>query len=122
MSIGVDAHRVIAPKQDVHLGKPGLSTITQFGNTLLLGTMITTEKSAIFFQAVTDNSDATYRAERCERMNRALEAIVSMSPTVLYYLECFVVIISAGFTFSHGITSEFHALYDLIDGETTSSL
>ena len=45
-------------------------------------------------------------------MNRALEAIVSMSPTVLYYLEYFVVIISAGFTFSHGITSEFHPLYD----------
>ena len=34
---------------------------------LPLGTMITTEIRAIFFQAVTDNSHATYRAERCER-------------------------------------------------------
>jgi hypothetical protein len=44
----VDAHRVITPKHDTRLGKLGLSTITQFGNALLLGAMITTEKSAIF--------------------------------------------------------------------------
>ena len=80
------------------------STITEFGNTLLLGAMITTEESPILLKAVADNSDTTCRTDGCERMDRALEAIVGVSLSVLGYLECFVVIVSAGFTFGHGVT------------------
>ena len=36
-------------------------------------------------------------------MDRAFEAIVGVSLSVLGDLECLVVIVSAGFTFSHGV-------------------
>ena len=67
--------------------------------------MITTEESTILLKAVADNSDTTCRTDECERMDRAFEAIVGMSLTVLGDLECFVVIVSAGFTFGHGVTA-----------------
>ena len=81
------------------------STITQFGNTLLLGAMPTTEESPFLLKAMADNSDTTCRTDGCERMDRALEAIVCVSLSVLGYLEYFVVIVSAGFTFGHGVTA-----------------
>lgn len=67
--------------------------------------MITTEESPILLQAVADNSDTTCRTNGCERMNRALEAIVGVSLSALDYLECLVVIVSASFTFGHCITA-----------------
>jgi hypothetical protein len=83
----------------------GSSTITEFGNTLLLGAMITTEESPILLKAVADNSDTTCRTNGCERMDRAFEAIVGMSLSVFGDLECFVVIVSAGLTFGHSVTA-----------------
>lgn len=67
--------------------------------------MITTEESPILLKAVADNSDTTCRTDGCERMDRTLEAIVGVSLSVLGYLECFVVIVSASLTFGHGITA-----------------
>jgi len=67
--------------------------------------MITTEESPILLKTVTDNADTTCRTDGCQRMDRALEAIVGVSLSVLGYLECFVVIVSAGFTFGHGATT-----------------
>ena len=114
--LGAQGNRRITPAEDVGVMafgfgeltdylNEGSSTITQFGNTLLLGAMITTEESPILLKAVAENSDITCRTDGCERMDRTLEAIVDVSLSVLGYLECFVVIVSAGFTFGHGITA-----------------
>jgi hypothetical protein len=83
----------------------GSSTITEFGNTPALGAMITTEESPILLKAVAENSDTTRRTDGSERMHRAFEAIVGVSLSVLSDLECFVVIVFAGFTLGHSITA-----------------
>ena len=88
-----------------HGCRAGSSTITEFGNTLLLGAMVTTEEGPIFLQAVSDNSDTACRTDGRERMDRPFEAIVGVSLSVLGYLECLVVLVSAAFTFGHGITA-----------------
>jgi len=101
LSPRASAHRSVFPNRM----SSGSSTITEFGNTLFLGTMLTTEESPFLLKAVSDNSDTTCRTDRCERVDRALKAIVGVNLSVLGDLECFVVIVSASFTFGHGITA-----------------
>ena len=100
-----DSGRALIGRSPEHGCRAGSNTITEFGNTLLLGAMITTEESPIFLQAVSDNSDTACRTDGRERMDRPFEAIVGVSLSVLGYLECLVVLVSAAFTFGHGKTA-----------------
>jgi hypothetical protein len=82
------------------------SAIAEFGNTLLLGTVIATEECAAFLKAVTDNADPAYRTGRCKRMDRALETVIGVDLSFLGHLESLVIVVAASFTFCHVITAE----------------
>src|SRR5215212_7050777 len=56
---------------------------------------------AVPFNAVTDHFAAALRATRCERVNRAFEAVKDMGLALSLYFEALVVIVPADFTFRH---------------------
>src|SRR5262249_3575415 len=69
---------------------------------LRFGAMVTTEESACFFQAVTDDSDAAGSAYRRQGMYRTFEAVEYVLLTVFRDLESFVVIVATCLACCHG--------------------
>jgi hypothetical protein len=103
-SIGIPATYELQEIMVLPLDLVDSSAITQLGNSLHLGAMVTTKEKPILLKSVTDNSGATCRTGGRKGVDRTLETIVGMRLSVLGYLECFVVIVSTGFTFGHSLT------------------
>jgi hypothetical protein len=80
------------------------STIPELADTMLLGTVITAKERTVFLKTMANNSDPACRTGRGECMNCALKTVVRVHLPVLGDLESLVVIVTAGFTYRHGIT------------------
>jgi hypothetical protein len=78
--------------------------VSQFLNTLFLGTMITAIKRAVLFETMADDSNAARRAGGCERMNCAFETVKGVGATIHDHLKGLVVVIAASFASGHWST------------------
>jgi hypothetical protein len=72
-------------------------------NPLLFGAMGAAEEGSVGFNAVPDHFAPAMSARWSQRMNRTLEAIEGMRTTLHGYLECFIVLVTTGFTLCHGM-------------------
>jgi hypothetical protein len=72
-------------------------------NPLLFGAMGAAEEGSVGFNAVPDHFAPAMSARWSQRMNRTLEAIEGMQTTLHGYLECFIVLVTTGFTLCHGM-------------------
>jgi hypothetical protein len=66
------------------------------------GAVGATKNLAVLFDAVADDAAVAGRADRREHRDCAFEAVEDVSFAIHRNLECFVVIVSADFTFGHG--------------------
>lgn len=63
--------------------------------------MFAAEEGARLLEAVTDDAGPAMRARRCQRMDRAFEAVKDVRLTIVNHLKGLVVIIPAGFADCH---------------------
>lgn len=80
-------------------------SIAQAAYAFAFGAMLAAEKGALSLEAVTDNTDAAMRAGRRQRVDRAFEAVVSVSFAAQNNLKSFVIIVAAGLADCHDTTS-----------------
>ena len=78
-----------------------LSAVLQLGRTGLARAVDATEYLGIRFDAVTDDTAVAVRAHRCQRVDRAFEAIEGVALSPHNYFKRFVIIILADFTSRH---------------------
>jgi putative aminopeptidase FrvX len=71
-------------------GRPSHS-VAQTAHLLVFGAMLIAEEGALLVEAVTDNTDATMCACRCQRTDRTFEAIDGVGLTAPDHLKRLVV-------------------------------
>src|SRR5262249_35637137 len=76
--------------------------VAQAGDAHDLGAVLTAEERAVLLQPVPDDMDAAVLAGRCQRVDRAFEAVEGVRRAVHAHLKRLVVIVAAGFTSRHG--------------------
>src|SRR5437588_12770540 len=84
---------------------PGLDSIAETFNAFAFGAMLATKKRAGLLEAMPDDADSAVIAGWRERMNGAFEAIIGMRLAVHRDLKRLVVVIAAGFTCSHDLST-----------------
>jgi hypothetical protein len=63
--------------------------------------MVAAEEGAFLFESVTENMNAAIPASRGQRMDCTLKAVECVGCTIHGHFERLVVVVSAGFAFSH---------------------
>src|SRR5438067_4511097 len=89
----------------------GADPIAKPFHALLLGAVLAAEEGALLLEPMPDDADAAMGAGRRQRVDRALEAVESVSDAVLGDLKRLVVIVAAGFTSLHDTPP--HSLVEL---------
>jgi hypothetical protein len=80
-----------------------LQPVAQSAYAFRLRAMRAAEHGALLFDAMPEDVGSTVRACGGNAVNGAFEAVEGMRYAIHHHLKCLVVIVSAGFTSSHGV-------------------
>src|SRR5690242_19488383 len=84
---------------------PSVHPVLQTLDAFAFGAVIAAEERAAFLEAVAEDAAAAVLAARRQRLDRTLEAVERVRPSIHRHLKRLVVVVAAGFAGRHGITS-----------------